>query len=112
MNDLSTYEPTAIAVSSSARAPHENNHNASSPPLEARFRKRFAASAQEFVLETEFRAAPGFTILFGQPTNENTHNASSPPLEARFRKRFAASAQEFVLETEFRAAPGFTILFG
>lgn len=64
MNDLRTYEPTAIAVSSSARAP-ENNNNPSSPLLEARFRKRFVASAPEFVLETEFRAAPGFTILFG-----------------------------------------------
>ena len=65
MNDLRSYEPTAIAVSSSARARHENNNNPSSPSLEARFRKRFAATAQEFVLETEFRAAPGFTILFG-----------------------------------------------
>jgi len=65
MNDLRSYEPTAIAVSSSARAPHENNNNASSPPLEARLSKRFAATAQEFVLQAEFRAAPGFTILFG-----------------------------------------------
>ena len=64
MNDLRSYEPTAIAVSSSARDPHENN-NPSSPPLEVRLRKRFAATAQEFVLEAEFRAAPGFTILFG-----------------------------------------------
>ncbi|MGP0019793.1 MAG: molybdenum ABC transporter ATP-binding protein [Candidatus Sulfotelmatobacter sp.] len=36
-----------------------------SPLLDARVRKRFAAPAQEFVLEVEFRAAPGFTILFG-----------------------------------------------
>ena len=33
--------------------------------LDARFRKRYAAPAQKFVLEAEFRAAPGFTILFG-----------------------------------------------
>ena len=34
-------------------------------PLVAQFRKRFAAQSQEFVLEVEFQAAPGFTILFG-----------------------------------------------
>jgi len=33
--------------------------------LEARLRKRMAAPGQEFVLEVEFQAAPGFTILFG-----------------------------------------------
>ena len=65
MNDLRSYEPTAIVASSSARAPHEKNNHASSPPLEARLSKRFAATAQEFVLQAEFRAAPGFTILFG-----------------------------------------------
>src|ERR1700674_5316273 len=33
--------------------------------LDARFRKHFAAQAQEFVLDVDFQAAPGFTILFG-----------------------------------------------
>jgi molybdate transport system ATP-binding protein len=33
--------------------------------LRARFRKRFAADAQDFLLEVAFQAAPGFTILFG-----------------------------------------------
>ena len=33
--------------------------------LDARFRKRFAAQAPEFVLDVEFEAAPGFTVLFG-----------------------------------------------
>lgn len=33
--------------------------------LDAQFRKRFAAPAHDFVLEAEFRATPGFTILFG-----------------------------------------------
>ena len=33
--------------------------------LTAQFRKRLAAQSQEFVLEVEFQAAPGFTILFG-----------------------------------------------
>jgi molybdate transport system ATP-binding protein len=33
--------------------------------LEARFRKRFAAEAQGFLVEVDFQTAPGFTILFG-----------------------------------------------
>jgi len=33
--------------------------------LDVVFCKRFAAASQEFVLEVEFRAGPGFTILFG-----------------------------------------------
>ncbi len=33
--------------------------------LEARFRKAFSASTHDFVLEADFQAAPGFTILFG-----------------------------------------------
>lgn len=33
--------------------------------LGARLRKRIAAEGQEFVLEVDFSAAPGFTILFG-----------------------------------------------
>lgn len=65
MSDLRTDEPAAIAVSSSAPALNENVDNTSGPPLAAGFRKRFAAPAQGFVLEAEFRAAPGFTILFG-----------------------------------------------
>jgi len=35
------------------------------PLLEAGFRKRMAAQGQEFVLDVKFRAAAGFTILFG-----------------------------------------------
>lgn len=41
------------------------DHKPSGPLLAARFRKHFAAQAQEFVLDVEFHAAPGFTILFG-----------------------------------------------
>jgi molybdate transport system ATP-binding protein len=41
------------------------DESAAAPLLDARFRKRFAAQSQEFVLEVEFQAAPGFTILFG-----------------------------------------------
>ncbi len=61
MSDSRTDESATVAVSSS-RAPDNK------PPgslLVARFRKRFAAQAQDFVLEVEFQAAPGFTILFG-----------------------------------------------
>src|SRR5579864_9524262 len=54
-------EPAAIAISSPAFA----RNNVAGPLLEAHFRKRFAGANQEFVLEAEFRAAPGFTILFG-----------------------------------------------
>ena len=35
------------------------------PSLEANFRKQFATPAQDFVLQADFHAAPGFTILFG-----------------------------------------------
>lgn len=33
--------------------------------LDARFRKRHAAPSQQFVLDVEFQAAQGFTIVFG-----------------------------------------------
>jgi molybdate transport system ATP-binding protein len=56
-----TDEPAALAASSSSTSPEIPT----GPLLDARFRKRFAAPAQVFVLEAEFRAAPGFTILFG-----------------------------------------------
>jgi molybdate transport system ATP-binding protein len=45
--------------------PPRTDESAAAPLLDARFRKRFAAQSQEFVLEVEFQAAPGFTILFG-----------------------------------------------
>lgn len=61
MSDSRTDESATVAVSSS-RAPA---NKPAGPLLEARFRKRFAAQAQDFVLEVEFQAAPGFTILFG-----------------------------------------------
>ena len=61
MSTSRTDEPAAIAVSSPVSAPSENL----SSPLESKFRKRFAALNHEFVLDVEFRAVPGFTILFG-----------------------------------------------
>lgn len=39
--------------------------NTAGPSLEANFRKQFATPAQDFVLQADFHAAPGFTILFG-----------------------------------------------
>ena len=53
-------ESAAVAVSS----PAPESKPAGSI-LTAQFRKRFAAPAQGFVLDVEFLAAPGFTILFG-----------------------------------------------
>jgi len=53
-------ESAAVAVSPGAKESER-----AGTMLTARFRKRFASPAQEFVLEVEFQAAPGFTILFG-----------------------------------------------
>jgi molybdate transport system ATP-binding protein len=54
-------DAAALAVSSPVVA----QERVDSPLLDVRLRKRFTAPAQNFVLEAEFRAAPGFTILFG-----------------------------------------------
>lgn len=61
MSASRTDEAASVPVSS----PISAQDNTTRPLLEAHFRKRFAAPAHEFVLEAEFRAAPGFTILFG-----------------------------------------------
>jgi molybdate transport system ATP-binding protein len=61
MSASRTDEPSAIAVTSPISPQNKN----AGPLLEAQIRKRLAAPTQEFVLEAEFRAAPGFTILFG-----------------------------------------------
>src|SRR5271165_636565 len=57
---------SADDVTTSSRPP-QTGHRSKEPAalLDARFRKRFAAQSQEFTLEVEFQAAPGFTILFG-----------------------------------------------
>ncbi|MGC1449365.1 MAG: molybdenum ABC transporter ATP-binding protein [Candidatus Sulfotelmatobacter sp.] len=60
MSDSHTDESVAVAVSPLPASNHKTG-----PVLDARFRKRFAAKTQEFVLELEFQAGPGFTILFG-----------------------------------------------
>jgi molybdate transport system ATP-binding protein len=53
-------DSTEVAVSRSLSLPDSEPLR-----LEARFRKRIAAPGHEFVLDVEFQAAPGFTILFG-----------------------------------------------
>jgi molybdate transport system ATP-binding protein len=60
-----TDEPAALAVSSSVSAQDQDKDKAAGSALAARFRKRFAALGQEFVLEIDLQAAPGFTIFFG-----------------------------------------------
>jgi len=61
MSETRTVESAAAAVSSQESAQEPG----AGPLLAARFKKSFAAQAQEFVLEVDFQAAPGFTILFG-----------------------------------------------
>ena len=61
MNSPSMDEPAGVAVSSSP-APDKTS---TGPILDSHFRKRFGGQSHEFVLEVEFQAAPGITILFG-----------------------------------------------
>ena len=61
MSDPPTDEAAAIAVSP-LPTPEEKP---AGPVLDVQFRKSFAAQATQFLLEVEFQAAPGFTILFG-----------------------------------------------
>jgi molybdate transport system ATP-binding protein len=58
MNQPHIAESPVVAVPSS-------NDKRTGPLLEARFRKCIVAQAHEFVLDVDFSAAPGFTILFG-----------------------------------------------
>ena len=61
MSDTHIADSTATVAPSASRA----DANPADPLLEVRFRKRFPAQTHEFVLEVEFTAAAGFTILFG-----------------------------------------------
>jgi len=45
--------------------PASMNNKSAGVRLEAQVRKRMLAQEREFILEVEFQAAPGFTILFG-----------------------------------------------
>jgi molybdate transport system ATP-binding protein len=66
MNEPRAIEPAqAVTASSPPSQAGERAEAPTGPLLASRFRKRLAAQAQEFVLEIEFQAVPGFTILFG-----------------------------------------------
>ena len=61
MSDPRIDESTAVVVSPFVASDQKPTDG----PLAARFRKRLASQAQEFILEVDFQTAPGFTILFG-----------------------------------------------
>src|ERR1700686_1864047 len=65
MSASRTDEPAAVAASLPASVRDPDKDRIAGPPLEARFRKRLAAPERDFVLEAEFQAEAGFTILFG-----------------------------------------------
>jgi molybdate transport system ATP-binding protein len=61
MNASQTGESAGVAVSSLGSI----REQIAGPLLAANFSKRFHSGSREFVLEVDFQAAPGFTILFG-----------------------------------------------
>jgi len=62
MSDPRIDQAQSAAVAVSSRVPENEPAGCM---LTAQFRQRLAAQSREFVLEVEFQAAPGFTILFG-----------------------------------------------
>jgi molybdate transport system ATP-binding protein len=56
---------TADDVTTSSQQTEDCSPLPTVPQLDAQIHKHFAAQSQNFVLEVEFQAAPGFTILFG-----------------------------------------------
>jgi len=65
MNEPRSLSSAVVTTSSQPSQAGERTGQLAGRLLVAQFRKRFASPAQEFVLEVEFQAAPGFTILFG-----------------------------------------------
>jgi molybdate transport system ATP-binding protein len=63
MTDFRTNEAQPAVVPVSSTPASENDPTRSL--LDAQFRKRFSAPTQNFVLDVQFQAAPGFTIFFG-----------------------------------------------
>ncbi len=63
MSESRTNEAEPVAVPASSTTALKNSPT--SRLLDARFCKRFAAPAQDFVLDADFQSGPGFTILFG-----------------------------------------------
>jgi molybdate transport system ATP-binding protein len=60
MNNTRTLEPTDLAAMSAA-----NRRTAFGALLTTHLRKRLSAVVKDFILEVDFQAAAGFTILFG-----------------------------------------------
>jgi molybdate transport system ATP-binding protein len=54
-----------VTTSPQPRQAEARTHEPAIRQLDAQFRKHFAAQSQDFVLEVEFQATPGFTIFFG-----------------------------------------------
>jgi molybdate transport system ATP-binding protein len=66
MNESRAIDSADDVTTSSQPLQGENRRQQpTAPHLDAQFHKHFAAQSQNFVLEVEFQAAPGFTILFG-----------------------------------------------
>jgi molybdate transport system ATP-binding protein len=66
MNEPRAIEPAeAVTTASPSSRTGERSEQSVNSPLTAQFRKRLAAQSHDFVLEVDFQAAPGFTILFG-----------------------------------------------
>jgi len=63
MNNSRTNEAEPAPVAASSQ--RVSGNNPTDRLVDARFRKRFAAPAQDFILDVEFQSGPGFTILFG-----------------------------------------------
>jgi molybdate transport system ATP-binding protein len=58
-------EPHATAAIERTPAPSRPAADRGSSPLTAQFRKHLPTDTRDFLLEVDFQAAPGFTILFG-----------------------------------------------
>src|ERR1700758_2079801 len=65
MSASRTDDPATVAPSLQDSVRDPDKDRIAGPPLEARFRKQLAAPERNFVLEAEFQAETGFTILFG-----------------------------------------------
>jgi molybdate transport system ATP-binding protein len=66
MNDPRAIDTAEDVTTSSQPSQAEKcRQQPTAPRLEAQFRKRFPSQSQDFVLDVEFHATPGFTILFG-----------------------------------------------
>ena len=65
MNEPRAIDPAGVVTTSQPSQAGGPSKQPAAPPLAARLRKRLPSPQREFILEVEFQAAPGFTILFG-----------------------------------------------